>query len=190
MQGKQILITGATDGIGLAAAERLSRSEPSSPSSRATSTRRVTPPRAFPRLAAAAHNPVDRADGESGLAGIGSSAGRRGARPLSPARHPDQQCGSHVHDAAAEPRRPRVDLGGQPPGAVPPHHPVARSAAGERAGARSSPPRRARTWRRASRSRISSGRALLSRPSAATARPSSPISCSRPSWRGGSRAAA
>ena len=82
VNGKQILITGATDGIGLAAAEKLAglgaklaivaRDESQGAGRCGAHFRGRRQRRA-----------VDVLMAESGLAGVGSSAGRRGARPLS-----------------------------------------------------------------------------------------------------------
>ena len=83
------------------------------------------------------------------------------------------------------PGRHRADLGGQPPGAVSAHHAAARPAEGERAGAHHHHGSQAHQGAHIPSTTSMPSAAIGA--SGATARPSSPTSCSRPSWRGASK---
>ena len=133
MNGKQILITGATNGIGLAAAEALvalganvaivGRNE--------TGTAHCGGAGQGGQEAGSDGRHIHR---RPLVAGSGAQAGRRGAGPLSETGCAHQQRRRHVREAAGDRGRHRADLGGQPPRALPADHAAARPPEGERAG--------------------------------------------------------
>ncbi len=113
---KHILITGATNGIGLATAEALrTRREP----------RHCRSQQDQDAHCVGSHQGGGR-EGSDGrdihrrplVAGIGAQIGRRGTGPLSEAGCARQQCRRDVRNTAANEGRHRTDLGGQPPRAV------------------------------------------------------------------------
>src|SRR5262249_36694974 len=110
MNDKQILITGATSGIGLAAAEALAvRGANLAIVGRSKTRTRI----ASARIRAAARG----ATGATFIADLSSPAsgaqiGRRGSVPLSKAGRTRQQRRRDVRNTAADEGRHRTDLGG------------------------------------------------------------------------------
>src|SRR5262245_36020876 len=129
---KQILITGATNGIGLAAAEALAALGANLAIVGRSKTRTRI---ASARIRAAAGGGATVA---TFIADLSSQAavqiGRRRAGPLSKAGCARQQRRRDVRNTAVNEGRHRTDLGGQPPGAVPAQQAPPPPAEGERAG--------------------------------------------------------
>src|SRR5262249_29648218 len=130
VNGKQILITGATNGIGLAAAEALAALGANLAIVGRSKTRTRI---ALARIRAAARREAMVATFIADLSSQ-ASIGRRGAGPLSKAGCARQQRRRDVRNTAADEGRHRTDLGGQPPSAISAQQAPPTAAEGERAG--------------------------------------------------------